>query len=66
MFICQRCKKVSQPREKQHRKVVETRLVMHRDEIVDPESHKRRTTETRGSQIVKEIVLCGTCAMEVQ
>jgi hypothetical protein len=69
MFKCQSCRKVSQPRESQNTIVVETRpvvytrlvqsAVVHEDGQVSPAIEE---TIGHGSEIVREIKVCGTCA----
>ena len=55
MFICDKCGKSTQPREKMHKVTVETRdkeYVYYKDKV-------RHTSE--GQEIVKEVSLCDTC-----
>jgi len=49
MFTCQKCKKGSKPYEKAFKQVVQTRKKIY------PEGQE-------GSEIVKEITICKTCA----
>lgn len=48
MFKCQSCNKISTPGEKQHKKTVETR-------------QREYAGGSTGTEIVKEIVVCGSC-----
>jgi len=50
MFRCQNCGRVTFPHEPMTKKIVETKEVVHADR------------NTRGTQIVKEITICETCA----
>ena len=54
MFKCDKCGKITKPREKQTKKVVEKR-----DKI-----YTNGDKESTGKEIVKEINLCEECAKE--
>jgi len=68
MFRCEKCQKVSEPREVSHKVVTETREVEYpyreyankKDVLFDP-----RGTDDPGGvghETVKEITVCGECA----
>ena len=48
MFICAECKNVTEPRESQHKVVIQKRKVEYPDKSV-------------GWEIVKEVALCSEC-----
>ena len=52
MFICEKCKKSSSPREKENKIVVETRTKVYPDRNV-------------GTEIVKEISVCSECLTHI-
>ena len=54
MFRCDRCKRITEPGEKQTKKVVKTRN----------KTYFNGKKETTGKEIVKEINLCEKCAKE--
>ena len=57
MFRCDKCKKITKPREKQTKKVVKTRTKTYYFE--DKYGNKKKKD---GHEIVKEINLCEKCA----
>lgn len=57
MFYCQKCNKLSQPGEKPHRKVVETR-----EKVYTRKKGDKEITLGRGVETVREASLCTPCA----
>lgn len=57
MFYCQACKKLSQPNQKPHRKVVETR-----DRVYSRKKGDKEFVVGRGTETVREANLCPPCA----
>jgi len=72
MFICGECNKVSQVREKQYKKIVETRgkQYLHeqygtfhvgKKQLIVDDHGKPVYKITTGYEIIKEISVCGNC-----
>ena len=57
MFKCQKCNKVSAPRENSNKLVVEKRPMVY--EIKD--NHNNIIKETKGWEIAKELTVCNEC-----
>lgn len=64
MFKCEKCGKITEPREKLVRKAIITRDKVYQTTFKKG-IHKEIIT-TVGSEIVKEINLCEKCALEEQ
>lgn len=62
MFRCEKCKRVTSPREKLHKITVLTRLKTYQNVYVF--RGKTRLFETTGEEIVKEISVCERCAIK--
>ncbi len=60
MYRCTICGDVVGPRVAQKKKVLETRMVVHHDTFTDKEGYTHHR-ETHGTQIVKEVPVCGLC-----
>ena len=56
MFRCEECSKITQPNEKQHKKVVETREKTYKNE-----DKYGNIKTTKGFETVKEINICEEC-----
>ncbi len=56
MFKCEKCERITRPGEKQHKKVVETREKIYKNE----DKHGNIKT-SKGAEIVKEINICEEC-----
>ena len=56
MFRCERCKRITKPGEKQHKKIVQTRQKTYVN--IDKRGKEKKTI---GSEIVKEINICEEC-----
>ena len=61
MFICDKCKEVSQPGQKQNKVVTETRFV----EYFEGEGDDRHKTG-KGVETVKEVALCNKCLLPTE
>ena len=56
MFKCEKCGRITEPGEKQHKKVIETREKIYKNE----DKHGNIKT-SKGTEIVKEINICEEC-----
>jgi len=63
MFICDKCKQSTQSREACNRLVVETRPKVYQQKVLlgEPPFQTEKIHESRGTEIVKELKLCGKC-----
>jgi hypothetical protein len=57
MFVCQATGKVSKPKEKPFRIIVETRPMVYESHYKDEED-RWQTLRTEGFEIVKELLVC--------
>ena len=68
MFNCNNCHKISLPRQSCYKLVVEKRPKIYK--IVtkcEKDGHEiERVKESRGSEIVKELKLCGDCYLKMR
>ncbi len=65
MFKCGRCQKVSEPRVKPKRVVLETRERVYRQTVYDEKARMERTYEAgSGREIAREISLGPCCSSE--
>lgn len=62
MFRCEKCNKISKPREKMHKVITETREKVYENKIKTKNGESIK--ETFGTEIVKEISLCENCYKE--
>lgn len=60
MFKCQKCNKLSKPKETQNKLLVESRNVSYNNIVKDKESKSRAITSS-GWEIVKELTVCKKC-----
>lgn len=65
MFVCQQCRRQTQPGEKAHMLVLETRVHVHpaRSYLVRGDPRTRTDPGGSGTQIVRELRVCGACAL---
>lgn len=65
MFYCDRCKKITAPREPCNKVVVEIRPKVYKSikriESYKDESVIEKIVESKGTEIVKEVQLCSMC-----
>lgn len=59
MYICDKCKSNSKPREAQCHLVVQTRKKSYQNKYKTKKGYRTKTSE--GWEIVKELNLCGDC-----
>lgn len=60
MFRCEKCKKVTEPREKQTKIVVLKRPRTY--EFISRYKNRNHTSISYGTEIIKEISVCERCA----